>query len=115
MRAAFPSQKTRRAAVAGVLSVMRNVAQPFGIADPQRPNISSTIWRTVADLTHGLYFFESSLSPNIIWVHLDRLDFSAAAGVRKLDLVHQSDRVGDVTDQFRPATAFTPLLPDPGY
>ena len=94
---------------------MRNVAQPFGVPDPQRPNISSTIWRTVADLTNGVYFFESSISPNIIWVRLAKLDFSAQAGVRKLDLLQIPDRVGDVTGEFRPAPAFEPLLPDAGY
>lgn len=112
---ALPEPKNPREAIGGVLSVMRNVAQPFGVADPQRPNVSSTIWRTVADLTHGVYYFESSLSPNIIWVHFDTLDFSEKAGVRKLDLVKNQNRVGDVTNVFRPAPAFEPLRPDAGY
>jgi penicillin V acylase-like amidase (Ntn superfamily) len=112
---ALPEPKSPREAIGGVLSVMRNVAQPFGVADPQRPNISSTIWRTVADLTHGVYYFESSLSPNIIWVHFDTLDFSEKAGVRKLDLIKNHDLVGDVTLGFRPAHVFEPLRPDSGY
>lgn len=40
---ALPETKNPRASIGGILSVMRNVAQPFGVADPQRPNISSTI------------------------------------------------------------------------
>jgi choloylglycine hydrolase len=62
-----------------------------------------------------LYYFEASLSPNIIWVHFDTLDFTEKAGVRKLDLVKNQDRVGDVTNEFRLAPAFEPLRPDAGY
>jgi choloylglycine hydrolase len=92
-----------RQTVARMLAVMRNVAQPFVQPDPKRPEASHTIWRAVADSTDGVYFFESTLSPNIIWVQLDGLDFSPGAPVRKLDLVNSGDLVGDVTGQFKPS------------
>ena len=44
--------------------MMRNVAQPFGTSKADEPNTSQTIWRTVADLTNGVYYFESTTSPN---------------------------------------------------
>jgi choloylglycine hydrolase len=69
----LPEPQTDREAVAEIFSVMRNASQPFGIADPGRPNISSTIWRTVAHLTSGLYFFESSFSPNVVWAQVSEL------------------------------------------
>ena len=105
----LPDAETERKAIAGVFSVMRNVAQPFGTADPDEPNTSPTIYRTVADLTNGIYFYESTTSPNIIWVDLKKIDFSD--GVRKLDLTG-NDRIGDVTDQFEKATLFRPAPPD---
>lgn len=108
----LPEPQDTRECIAGVLSVMRNISQPFGIADPSRPNISATRWRTVADLTHMLLFFESSTSPNIIWVKLKEVDFSRAAGIRKLDLINSPDRIGDCSDQFEPAEAFHVLPPD---
>lgn len=95
-----------RQTVARMLSVMRNVAQPFVQPDPKRPEASHTIWRSVADSTNRLYFYESTLSPNIVWVGLDVLDFAAGQPVRKLDLVNSGDLVGDVTAQFRPAEPF---------
>ncbi len=91
-----------RQTVAEILSVMRNVAQPFVRPSPSHPEVSHTIWRTVADASDRMYFFESTLSPNIVWVRLDGLDFSAGAPVRKLDLVHSGDLVGDVTASFAP-------------
>jgi len=109
----LPEPKNQRQGVAGVFSVMRNVAQPFGTSKADEPNTSQTIWRTVADLTNGVYYFESTTSPNIVWVKLKGLDFSEGAKVQKLDLVNNPDRVGDVTGAFQPAEAFKPLPPDP--
>ncbi len=91
----------------------QNASAPFGMADPARPNISTTIWRTVADQTNGVYFFESTTNPNIVWVRTDKLNFAAGAPVTKLDLVHNPDLVGDVSSQFKPAPPFQ-LLPAVG-
>ncbi len=92
VRAAFyvsqlPKPKDTRECIAGMLSVMRNVAQPAGQASPGRPYASATRWRTVADLTKLVYFFESSTSPNIVWVRLGELNFKKGAPVKKLDLI----------------------------
>lgn len=95
-----------REAVAGVISVARNVSQPFGTTDPSRPNISPTRWRTVCDLTNRVYYFESTTSPNIIWVRLDVLDFRSGASVKKIDLVNERDRVGDASSEFRSTEPF---------
>jgi len=107
----LPEPKTYRECVAGVLSVMRNVAQPFGIADPARPYISATRWRTVCDLTNRVFYFESATSPNLVWVKLEGLDFSEGAPVRKLDLVKNPDRIGDCSKQLEPSQPF--VLPPP--
>lgn len=95
-----------RQTIARILSVMRNVAQPFVQPDPSRPEASHTVWRTVADASDRVYFYESTLSPNIVWVRLDGLDLSPGAPVRKLDLMHGGDLVGDVTASFQPSEPF---------
>jgi penicillin V acylase-like amidase (Ntn superfamily) len=102
----LPTPKDDREALAGVFSVIRNVSSPFGTVDPYRPNISTTLWRTVADLTHGVYYFESTTSPNVVWARLEGLDLAPGAPVRKLDLVHQADLVGDVSADFKPSKPF---------
>jgi choloylglycine hydrolase len=103
----LPKPETYREAVGGVLSVMRNVAQPFGTPDPARPNISATRWRTVADLTNRVYYFESSLSPNIVWVRLDRVSLAEGQPVRRIALKTNPDMVGDVTAKLRSAKEFS--------
>jgi penicillin V acylase-like amidase (Ntn superfamily) len=108
----LPEPKDYRETVAGVLSVMRNVAQPFGTADPARPNISATRRRTVSDLNNLVYYFESATSPNIVWVKLKELDFSEGAAIRKLDLVKEPDRIGNCSKLFEPAEPFVVPPPD---
>lgn len=83
---------------------MRNASQPFRNPDPDKPFTSTTIWRTVGDLTNLVYVFESTRRPNGFWVRIDGLDLSEGAPVRKLDLVNdtglEGGLVGDVTDEF---------------
>jgi penicillin V acylase-like amidase (Ntn superfamily) len=47
-----------------------------------------------------VYYFESTTSPNIIWVKLNELNFKEGSPVKKLDLVNQPDRIGDASDKF---------------
>jgi penicillin V acylase-like amidase (Ntn superfamily) len=107
----LPPPSSRPAAVAELLSVMRNAAQPFGVADPSRPNVSSTIWRTVCDLTNLVYYYESSYSPNLIWAKLDGLRLGKGAPPTRLDLVREPEYVGEVSDRFVPAEPFTFAMP----
>jgi len=102
----LPGPANYRAAVAGVLSVMLNVSAPFGVSEPGKPNISATIFRTVADLTNGIYYYQSALSPNIVWLDLRKLNLAAGAPVKKLDLTGNPTLVGDVTTRFSPASPF---------
>ncbi len=109
----LPQPNSESEAVAAILSIMRNAAQPFGAPDPQRPNISTTVWRTAADLTTKRYVFESCYRPNVVWVELDRLDFTAGAPSRRLDVTGVEWLVGDVSEKFeeRPTLQFLPVEP----
>jgi penicillin V acylase-like amidase (Ntn superfamily) len=109
--ARLPEPRSDRAAVAEILSVMRNTSQPFGISDPNRPNIAPTLWRTVSDLTSGVYFFESTSDPNIVWIHVADLDLSVGRPALKLDLSGEPDLVGDVTSRLRASDPFEFAVP----
>jgi penicillin V acylase-like amidase (Ntn superfamily) len=107
----LPKPGSVREAVAEILSVMRNASQPFGTSDPDRPNIAPTLWRTVSDLTSGVYFFESASDPNVVWIQVGDLDLSVGAPALKLDLNGDSDLVGDVTSRFAPTEPFAFAAP----
>ena len=100
-----------REAVASVFSVMRNVSVPRGISKPGQPNLSSTIWRTVSDQKNKIYFFEDTLSPSLIWVRLNQVDFTEGSGVRKLTMYGNLALTGDQTGNFRDAQPFAFLAP----
>ena len=79
---AIPKVADTRTAVASVFSVIRNTSVPLGITTPNEPNISSTRWRTVSDQKNKVYFFESTIQPNVFWVNLQDVDFSEKAPVK---------------------------------
>ena len=95
-----------RTAVAAVFSVMRNVSVPLGISLPERPYIASTRWRTISDQKNRVYFFESTLGPDIFWIDLKGLDFSSGAPVKKLSLTGGEIYAGNAAGEFRESEPF---------
>jgi penicillin V acylase-like amidase (Ntn superfamily) len=96
----LPPPKSERQAVAGVMAIMRNVSVPFGAPD-DKFGIYDTEYRTVADLTKHVYYFELTTSPSIVWVRFDDLELPEAGAALAVD-PYDDDLVGDVTDRFRP-------------
>ncbi|MBK0326152.1 linear amide C-N hydrolase [Rhodobacteraceae bacterium F11138] len=103
---AVPDQSYPNQAVAQSLSLQRAVAVPLGISAPNEPNIASTLWTTVSDQTDLKYFFSSATTPNVFWVDLKAVDFSAGTNARKLAIAGGKYYAGDATDQFVEAEPF---------
>ena len=103
---AVPEQKMQNQAVASVLGVMRSIGVPLGIASPDKPNISSSIWRTVTDHQNMIYYFDSATTPNTFWVDLKDIDFSKGAPVKKLAIAGGKYYAGNTASQFVPAEPF---------
>jgi len=97
-----------RVAAAATFSVIRNASVPIGITTADQPNISTTRWRVVADHKDRLYYFESTVSPNLFWVDLRKLNLAPGRSVRKLDLGPDQSNLfsGEVSARFRPAPMF---------
>lgn len=79
-RAAFysaqlPPTQDLRLATAQAFSVIRNAGIPYGVGDIAQPNGATTRWRTVSDLKNLRYYYESTLSPNVVWVDFDKVSF----------------------------------------
>lgn len=109
----LPPPANERNAIAALLSVMRNVGMPFGMASPERQgthseasaNVSFTIFRMILNLTQRMLFFDRVMSPTVFWVKLDDLDFSEGAPVRKL-VTAGNDLALEATNKFQPAQMF---------
>ena len=97
---AIPQTADAKIAVPSVLSVMRNVSVPFGINTPEKPHISSTRWRSVSDQKNKVYYFESTLYPNVFWIDFKDVDFSEKAPVKKLNLLSGKTYAGNTAKEF---------------
>ena len=106
---AVPGQELALQGVASVLSVIRSVSVPLGISTPGQPNIASTIWRTVSDSQHLVYYYDSATVPNTFWVELAKLDFSPGAKVVRLLLTGGKVYSGETSKSFEPEEPFSPL------
>ena len=106
-----PEFKNRKEAVAAVFSQVRSVGVPLGMEDPDHPNISSTLWRSVLDQDAKRYYFESVLNPAIFWVDMEKLDLKPGAKVKKLKLDDPELLAGEVSAKFQPAEPFAFLAP----
>ena len=93
-------------AVAAVFSQMRAIGVPLGMSDPDKPNISSTLWRSVIDHEAKRYYFESVINPSVIWADLDKLDLSPTAKPKTLKLGVPDSAGGDVSSKLVAAEPF---------
>jgi choloylglycine hydrolase len=98
--ALLPKPDSERAAVAGVMAIMRNVSVPFG-APYADFGVYNTEYRTVTDVTNKMYYFELTISPNVLWVDMSRLELDPGSLPLVID-PYDDSLVGDVTERFVP-------------
>ncbi len=110
---AVPGRSFGNQSVAGVLGVLRSVSVPLGFSCPTKPNVATTLWRTVHDQRNMTMFFDSATAPCCFSVSLKNLDFSPNAPVKSLNLTGGRMLGGDATGQFTNATPFAFLTTNP--
>jgi penicillin V acylase-like amidase (Ntn superfamily) len=92
-------------AVAGAYSVARNISVPFGAQDTSGGNSADTwptLWSSVADTTHGTYYFQSTRSPNVFWVDLNKTNLTEGAPVVDVD-AYDASLSGEITERLQPS------------
>lgn len=103
---AVPGQKFQNQVIASLMGIMRSVGVPLGITTPGKPNISSSIWRTISDQNNLVYYFDSATTPNTFWVDFRDVDFSKGQPVKKLTVAGGKFYAGNTAKLFEPTTAF---------
>lgn len=103
---AIPDDSTGPRAIAAVFSVVRNASAPLGISTPGKPNIASTIWRTVHDQKERVLYFDSATSPTVFWIPLEKIDFTPGAAVKRLPLKSGETYNGDASEGLISGEAF---------
>ena len=102
-----PKYNENDLALGAAFSLIRSVGVPLGMTHPTRPNISMTLWRSVADHEGLRFFFDSAVSPYVIYVSLKKIDFSEGSGTRTIALERGIYLHGDVSGEFEKAEPIT--------
>lgn len=110
---AIPADLAGARAIAAMVSVIRNASAPLGITTPGKPNVASTIWRTVHDQKARVLYYDSATSPTVFWVPLEKVDFAEGGPVTRLPLRAGETYSGDASASFRPAEPFRMLEAKP--
>lgn len=107
-----PKFKQRRDAIASVFSQIRAISVPLGMSNPSKPNIASTLWRSVIEQDTKRYYFESVINPSVMWVDLDKVNLDSGAKVMTLELDIPENLSGDVVSAFKPSAPFKFITPN---
>lgn len=100
----------QRQSVAAMMSLIRSASIPFGVEIEDKPNIASTLWRSVADHKNKVYYYESAVMPNLVWLDLDSLDFSAGHAKQTINLEDHREVNGEVSALLEPSDGMSWLL-----
>jgi len=90
-------------------SIMGVVSVPLGYEIEGEPNLSSTQWRSVSDLTDRNYYFKFADSYGDFWIDLGRLSLNAGAPILKLDTQKYNDIAGCANGSLEKSNGFTPM------
>ncbi len=101
-----PQTADTQKSIAIVFSIIRNVSVPMLEGFSTRPNVSSTIWRSVADLKNNVYYFENADRPNVFWVDMSKLNLTKSAAIKKLPLQNGEIYAGEVSNKFVASKSF---------
>lgn len=93
-----------------IRSILMNVSVPYlYTVDSSEPNVSSTQWRSFANIRDKRYYFDIVTNPGMFYVDLTKCDLSVGAPVLKLDTSHSQSYVGDATEHLVKSAPFKPM------
>lgn len=106
----LPKNASHQTALAGIFGIIGNCAVPTGISDPEKPEISTTQWRSVSDQREMVYYFRRTETPSIIWIDLKEFDIYPGSPIMKLDLMSPHKMLsGNVIKEMKPSKGFSPM------
>ena len=90
-------------------SILMNVSVPFHYTVDGDPNVSSTQWRTYANLRDRLYYFDSVTALGVYYIDLKKCNLSKGAPIMKIDNTKMADAVGEANSRLRVSPPFKPM------
>lgn len=91
-----------------IRSILNNVSVPYHYTVDTEPNVSSTQWRSFANLRDKLYYFDIVTNPGMYYIDLGKCNLRKGAPIMKFDTATNTGVVGDITSLLRPNPGFKP-------
>ncbi len=95
----LPKSNSEPTAVANMMSLLNNVSVPFGTPYAGSHGTYPTWWRSVIDVDSHVFYIETTVTPNVFWVDLAKLNFAENAKPKKLSLFDEA-LSGEVPDRL---------------
>lgn len=89
-------------------SILVNSCVPFTYLIQGEPNVSSTQWRSYADLKNKRYYFDIVTNMGIYYVDLSKCNLKPGAPVLKLDTSKETNIVGEANKYLHKTKPFVP-------
>lgn len=93
-----------------IRSILMNVSVPYQYTVETEPNVSSTQWRSFANLRDRRYYFDIVTNLGVYYVDLNRCNLRKGAPVLKFDTQKNTDVMGDITSKMVKSAPFTPMF-----
>lgn len=92
-----------------IRSILMNVSVPYLYTISTEPNVSSTQWRSFANIRDRLYYFDMVTHLGVYYIDLKKCDLRPGAPVLRLDNTKSANFIGDVTSKLEKHAPFTPM------
>ena len=97
-------------AVSITRSILVNACVPYTYLIQGEPNVSSTQWRSYADLKNRRYYFDIVTNMGYYYIDLTKCDLRKGASVMKLDTSKEAMLAGEANNALKKSAPFTPLF-----
>ena len=96
-------------AVSIARSVLVNSCVPYTYLIQGEPNVSSTQWRSYADIKGRRYYFDIVTNMGYYFIDLNKCDLRPGASVMKLDTSKETKLIGEANHALKKSAPFTPM------
>ncbi len=90
-------------------SILVNVSVPYLYTIESEPNVSSTQWRSFANIRDLRYYFDVITNLGIYYIDIQKCDLRPGASVMKFDTQKHKDVTGEANKYLKKSAPFTPM------
>lgn len=91
-------------AVASMMSLVNNISVPFGSPYAGVSGTYPTWYRSIIDPVQRMYYVQTTITPNVFWVDMNKLDLAKGAPARSLS-IFDPNLLGESSTAFKEGKA----------